>query len=109
LEGIGDGLVISEDDKVARFQHMSEMLYGHVDGQYLAVIGAVLLLGQVKVLGEEGKGLPGICDVLLQYGTHGGCGGVCDECKWREWVGVLGEWCVTNSKALRSSGVQVMG
>jgi hypothetical protein len=25
---------------------------------------------------------------LLQHGTNGGHGGVCDECKWRRWIGV---------------------
>jgi hypothetical protein len=39
-------------------------------------------------LGEECQWLPGIVDTLLQHDTHGGSGGVCDECKWRGWVGV---------------------
>jgi hypothetical protein len=25
---------------------------------------------------------------LMQHGTHDGCRGVCDECKWRAWIGV---------------------
>jgi hypothetical protein len=32
-EGVGDGLVVGEDDEVAPFQHMEEMLYGLIDGQ----------------------------------------------------------------------------
>jgi hypothetical protein len=35
LEGVGNGLVVSEDGEVARFQHIAEMLYGLVDGQQL--------------------------------------------------------------------------
>jgi hypothetical protein len=49
------------------------------------------LLGRVELLGEEGEGLPGVVDTLLQYDTHGGSGGVCDECKRRRWVGVCQE------------------
>jgi hypothetical protein len=33
LKGVGNGLMVSEDDEVTRFQHMAEMLYGFVDGQ----------------------------------------------------------------------------
>jgi hypothetical protein len=44
---------------------MAEMLYGLVDGQSLAVIGAVLLLGRVELLGEEGNELPGVLDAFL--------------------------------------------
>jgi hypothetical protein len=25
---------------------------------------------------------------LLQYGTRGGHGGICDECKWHGWIRV---------------------
>jgi hypothetical protein len=31
LEGVGDGLVVGENGKVARFQHVAEVLYGFVD------------------------------------------------------------------------------
>jgi hypothetical protein len=48
MEGIGDGLVVGEDEEVARFQHMAEMFYGLVYGQELAVIDAVFLLGRVR-------------------------------------------------------------
>jgi hypothetical protein len=61
------------------------MLYGLIDGQKLAVIYAVYLLDQVEFLGEEGEGLSGVLDALLQHGTHGG---ICDECKWWDWIGV---------------------
>jgi hypothetical protein len=33
LEGIGYGLVVGEDDEVAPFLIMAEMLYGLIDGQ----------------------------------------------------------------------------
>jgi hypothetical protein len=33
LEGVGDGLVVGEDDEVSRFQHMVEMLYSFINGQ----------------------------------------------------------------------------
>jgi hypothetical protein len=64
------------------------MLYGLLVGQQLAVVCVVFLLGPVEYLGEEGEGLPGVLDALLQHGTHGGRAGVCDECKWRGWIGV---------------------
>jgi hypothetical protein len=64
------------------------MLYGLVDGKQLAVVCSVFLLGGLEFLGEEGEGLPGVLDMLLQHGTHGGRGGVCDECKWHGWIGV---------------------
>jgi hypothetical protein len=35
-----------------RFQHMAEMLYGLVDGQQLAIVGAILLLGKVQFFRE---------------------------------------------------------
>jgi hypothetical protein len=63
LEGIGDGLVVSEDGEVARFQHMAEMLYGLEDGQQLSVVGAVRLLGLVELF-RESEGLPGVLDSL---------------------------------------------
>jgi hypothetical protein len=46
--------VIGENGEVARFQHMSEMLHGLVDGQQLSVVGAVFLLSSAKFPGEEG-------------------------------------------------------
>jgi hypothetical protein len=39
----------------------------------------MILLGWVKLLGEEFKGLPGVVDTMLQHGTHGGSGSACDE------------------------------
>jgi hypothetical protein len=47
LEGVSNGLVVGVDGEVARFQHMPEMLQCLVDGQLLAVVGTVLLLGRV--------------------------------------------------------------
>jgi hypothetical protein len=99
LEGVGDGLMVSEDeDEVARFQHVAEMLHGLVDSEQLPILGAAFLLCQVELLGEECEGMPGVVDKLLQYGTHGGSGGVCDECKWmRLGRGAPVEWRVTPS------------
>jgi hypothetical protein len=68
--------VVGKDDEVARFQHMAEMLYGHVYGQQPAVVCAVFLLGRVQSLEEESEGLPGVLEDLLKYDTHGGSGGV---------------------------------
>jgi hypothetical protein len=39
-------------DEVARFQHVAEMLYGLVDGQQLAVVCTVFLLGRVASAAE---------------------------------------------------------
>jgi hypothetical protein len=77
------------DDTVPCFQHMMEMLYGLIDGQQLAVVSAAFLLSRFGFLGgEKGKGLPNLLGMLLQHGTHGVCGGVCDECEWCGWVRV---------------------
>jgi hypothetical protein len=44
---------------------MAEMLYGLVDGQQLAILGALLLSGRVEFSREKGEWLPGVLDVLL--------------------------------------------
>jgi hypothetical protein len=49
---------------------------------------AVLLLGWVQLPGEEGEGLPGVVNPLLQNGTLGCSGCVRDKCKWCGWVRV---------------------
>jgi hypothetical protein len=67
---------------MARFQYVAVLLYGLVGGQRFTVVCAAFLLGRVEFLGEEGEGLPGILDALLQHGNHDGHGGVRDECKW---------------------------
>jgi hypothetical protein len=106
-------VVVGEDDEVAHFQHMVEMLYDLVDGRQLPVISSVFLLARVEFLGEENEGLPGVSDALLKYGFHGGRGGVCDECTWRR-SGCASrvardKLALHTSKALWSSGVQMMG
>jgi hypothetical protein len=83
--------VIGEYDEVTRFQHVAEMLHGLVYSQQFAIVRAVLLLGWVQLPGEEDEGLPGVVDMLLQHSTHGGSGGVRDECKRRGRVGVRQE------------------
>jgi hypothetical protein len=80
VEGVGDRLMVGEDDEVARFQHVIEMVYGLVNDQQLAVVCAVFLLGRIEFFGGGGEGLPGVLDSLLQNGTHGGRGGGCDQC-----------------------------
>jgi hypothetical protein len=67
------------DGVVASFQHVSEMLHGLVNSEHFAIVGAVFLLCWIELLGEEGEGLPSVGDMLLEDGTHGGNGGVCDE------------------------------
>jgi hypothetical protein len=62
---------------------MAEMLHGLVHSQQFAVVRAVLLLGWVQLPVEEGEGLPGVVDALLQHSTHGGSGGVRDQCERR--------------------------
>jgi hypothetical protein len=80
--------VFGENDEVARFQHVSEMFHGLADGQQLPVVCAVLLLSWAEFPGEEGEELLSIVHPLLQNGTHGGSGGVRDNCKWCGWVRV---------------------
>jgi hypothetical protein len=53
LEGIGNRLMISDDDEVTRFQHVLLMLHGLVDTQQLPILSAVFLLSWVELLGEE--------------------------------------------------------
>jgi hypothetical protein len=50
--------VVGVDGEVVRFQQMAEMLYGLADGQQLAIVGAVFLLGRVGYLKAEGEWLP---------------------------------------------------
>jgi hypothetical protein len=88
LEGVLDRLVVGKNDEVTRFQHVTEMFHSLANGQQLSVICAVFLLSWAKFPGEEGEGLPGVVDTLLQNGTHGGSGGVRDKCKWCGWVRV---------------------
>jgi hypothetical protein len=66
---VGDRFWVGKDDEWC-FQHVAEMLYGLVDGQQLADVCTVFLLGRVEILGEESKGLPGVLDTSLQLGTH---------------------------------------
>jgi hypothetical protein len=75
------------EDEVLCFHHVAEMLHGLVGGQQLSIGCTVFLLDSVEFLGE-GEGLPGVFDMLLQHGTCGRRGGICDECKWHVWVRV---------------------
>jgi hypothetical protein len=93
LEGVCDWLMIGEYDEVTRFQHGAEMLHGFVYSPQFAIVRAVLLLGWVQLPREEGEGLLGVVDTLLQHSTHGSNGGVRDECKRRGRVGVRQEGC----------------
>jgi hypothetical protein len=57
--------VVYEDAEVARFEHLTETLYGLVDGQQLAIVYTVFLPSPVEFLGKEDEGLPGVFDTLL--------------------------------------------
>jgi hypothetical protein len=67
-----------EDGEVARFQHVTEMFHGLVDSQQFSIVGTVFLLCRVELLGEQGEGLPGIVNPLLQHSIHGRSGGARD-------------------------------
>jgi hypothetical protein len=70
--------MVREDGEVARFHHVAEMLHCLVDSQQFAIVGSVYLLCRIEFLREEDAGLSGVVDPLLQHGTHGRSGGVCD-------------------------------
>jgi hypothetical protein len=80
--------MVRENDEVACFQYVAEMLHDLLDSQQFAIVSAVFLLCQIEFLGEEGEGLSGVVNPFLQYGINGGSGGVRDECKCLSWVGV---------------------
>jgi hypothetical protein len=86
LKGISDGLVVSEDDEMARFRHVTETSRPHSLLSQLSIIRTVFLPDLAEFLGDGG-GLYGVVDMMLQHGTHGGSGSVSDECKWCGWVG----------------------
>jgi hypothetical protein len=44
--------MVSEDDEV------EQTFLGLVDSQWLSIVGAIFLLDQVQLIGEESKGLP---------------------------------------------------
>jgi hypothetical protein len=107
--------VVGEDGEVARFQHMAEMLYGLVDGQQLAIVGAVLLLGRIEFcLEKNASGCQAFstccCSTALMADV---------EASVTSASGADGSGCVSrvardklalhSSEALRNSGVQVMG
>jgi hypothetical protein len=71
LEGVGDGFMVSEDDELARFQHVAEMLLALVDSQQPSIVGALFPLGRVQLLGDECKGLPGVARCCPTAGS--GC------------------------------------
>jgi hypothetical protein len=84
MKGKGKELMVREDSEVASFQHVVEMHDCLVDSEQLSIVCAVFLLRWVELLGKC-EGLPGVVDALLFYGTHGGSGGVSDECKLHGW------------------------
>jgi hypothetical protein len=45
--------MVSEDNEVARFQCVAEMLHGLIHCHQLLAVGAVFLLNRVEVFGEE--------------------------------------------------------
>jgi hypothetical protein len=56
LEDVHDRLVFGEDDEVAHFQHVAEMIHGLVDIHQLSIIGAVFLLGRAEFVAERARG-----------------------------------------------------
>ena len=64
MEGIREGFVISDD--VAAFHKVVEMFDSQVNGQQLAVKGAVLLLGRSQLPGKVRKGAPRFVDQQLE-------------------------------------------
>jgi hypothetical protein len=73
--------MVSEDGKLMRIHHVAEIFHGLIGSQQLLIVGVVFLLSGFSFL--EKKAMPGVVGTLLQHGTPGGSGGVCDECKWR--------------------------
>jgi hypothetical protein len=66
LEGVGYRLVVREDDELAGFQHVAEMLHGFVDRKQLPIICAIFLFRRAELSGEEGEGLPVDGDITGQ-------------------------------------------
>jgi hypothetical protein len=59
---------------VACFQHVAEILYGHVDGQQLSDVCTVFLLGRVEFPGEESESpekISAIIDMLRPSDVEG--------------------------------------
>jgi hypothetical protein len=96
-----------------RFQHMAEVLHGFVDGQQLAVIGAVFLLGHVEFF-EKARGCQAFstrcCSTApmadVEASVTSASGGDVSGCTSRVACDKLA---LHSSNAFRSSGVQVMG
>jgi hypothetical protein len=114
LEGVGDGIVVGEDGEMARFHHMAEMLYGFVDGQQLANVGAVLLLCRIEFFLEKASGCQAFwtccCNTApmahVKASVTSASGAVGSGCASRVARDNLA---LHSSKALRRSGVQVLG
>jgi hypothetical protein len=58
--------MVSGDDEVTLFQHMTEILHVLVDSQQLWIVGAEFLNCWEELLGEECEWLSGVVDTLLQ-------------------------------------------
>jgi hypothetical protein len=106
--------VVNKDDEVAHFQHVAEILYVLVDGQQFAVICAVFLLGRVIFLEKKAKGcqafwtrclgMAPMADVEASVTSASGADGSGCACRV-----ACDKLALHSSKALMSSGVQVMG
>jgi hypothetical protein len=102
------------EDEVARFQHMAEMLYGLVVDQQLTIVCAVLLLGRAEFLEKKASGcqtfLTRCCstarmaDMETSMTSESGADGLGCASRVAHYKLAL-----HSSKALRSSGFQVMG
>ena len=71
-DGVGDRLVIGEDDERSPLHGMSEMFDGEEDGEELSSKGAVAPLGLPQAAGEEPERLPRAIHILLQHRSNTG-------------------------------------
>jgi hypothetical protein len=101
--------VVGKDGELARLEHLAEMLYGFVDGQQLAIVGAVLLLGRVEFLEKKASGCQAFSTCCCSTAPMEDV-----EASVRSVRGADGSGCTSrvardklalhSSKALRSSG-----
>ena len=69
-QGVHQGLVVCEKGEFTTLQEETEMADGGVGCCEFSVKGGVFGFGKGKLLGEEGKGLPGAMETLLKDSTH---------------------------------------
>jgi hypothetical protein len=57
--------VIHEDQEMASFQYVAEVLHGLVYSQQFAIVSAVFLLCWIELPGEESEGVSIVANTLL--------------------------------------------